>query len=991
MWQVLGGPGCGKGTNCAKLKEEFGFTHLSAGDLLRAEKNRPDSEVGALISEYIKEGKIVPAEITIGLLKDAMKQNPGKTFLIDGFPRKLDQAKTFMAEVGKPLFTLFFDVSQEAMTARIMERGKTSGRSDDNAAALVKRFKTYTTDSYPVIEYLDGMGLLKKIDAERSKEDVYAATRALFASSSPNDILAEIAQVARSNPDNIAVNVFDPAYYATLSEEDQVGLLRCLKSGVDNPNSNMGCYACQPSDYDRFKPFFSLALAAYHGVSETAVHKNDWSLQGVPDLPADGQLDLGKLGLPELSMRVRTGRNFKNFPLPGAMSQTDRVNMENFAIKAFETLMQMPEYGGKYVSITPGNAHEISAEEYEALVKAHIMFKDMSADKYLLSAGIASDWPYGRGCYVSTDRSFIIWVGEEDHLRIMCMQKGQILNKVFDRLKKALDVVNSIDGMEFAISPDYGVVTSCPTNLGTAMRASVHISLPNLTADGTDVKAKAIAKPLGLSVRGLGGEHTPIGSDGTVDISPSARFCITEAEIITALYKGLEQLKQAEDAENGSSTASPAADDDFPGKVAKLAAANPDNICLNVFDADYYASLSDEDKTGLRLCMNSGVENVDSGMGCYACQPSDYDKFKPFFSKALAKYHKVAEDAKHVNDWSLEGVEGLPEGGVLDISKLGLPELSMRVRVGRNLKAFPLPGAMTQEDRCKMENFMLKAFEKLFAMPEYGGKYCSFTPGHPNFVEEAEYQALVDAHIAFKDMSADSYLLSAGIAQHWPHGRGVYISDDKGFVIWVGEEDHLRIMCMKKGTVLNEVFDRLKAALDVVSGIDGLEFAASPDYGVVTSCPTNLGTGMRASLHIQLPGLTADGTDTKAKSIAKPLGLSVRGLGGEHTPIGADGTVDISPSARFCIKESEIITALYKGIELLKDAEDFAVASAGKDLDFERVMHPKLAINEYPAAVLAVARAADHASLCAKFCTPEIWEQYKDTVSSGPAKWTLAK
>merc|ERR1719274_184080 len=129
---------------------------------------------------------------------------------------------------------------------------------------------------------------------------------------------------------------------------------------------------------------------------------------------------------------------------------------------------------------------------------------------------------------------------------------------------------------------------------------------------------------------------------------------------------------------------------------------------------------------------------------------------------------------------------------------------------------------------------------------------------------------------------------------------------------------------MKKGTILNEVFDRLKTALDVVNGIEGLEFAVSPDYGVVTSCPTNLGTGMRASLHIQLPNLTSDGTDAAAKAIAKPLGLSVRGLGGEHTPIGADGTVDISPSARFCIKESAIVQALYDGLKLLLDAEKAA-------------------------------------------------------------------
>jgi len=69
------------------------------------------------------------------------------------------------------------------------------------------------------------------------------------------------------------------------------------------------------------------------------------------------------------------------------------------------------------------------------------MFKDMSSDSYLVTAGISADWPYGRGCYVSEDREFIIWVGEEDHLRIMCMKKGTVLNEVFDRLKGAVDVV----------------------------------------------------------------------------------------------------------------------------------------------------------------------------------------------------------------------------------------------------------------------------------------------------------------------------------------------------------------------------------------------------------------------------------------------------------------------------------------------------------------------------------------------------------------------
>ena len=177
---VLGGPGCGKGTNCTKLKQTFGFTHLSAGDLLRAEQKREGSKVGALIKEYISEGKIVPSSITIGLLKEAMESNRGATFLIDGFPRALDQAEEFMAEVGAPMFTLFFDVSQEAMTARIIERGKTSGRSDDNMEALVKRFETYTTQSYPVIEQMDSLGLLRTVNAEAPIDEVYAEARKLF-------------------------------------------------------------------------------------------------------------------------------------------------------------------------------------------------------------------------------------------------------------------------------------------------------------------------------------------------------------------------------------------------------------------------------------------------------------------------------------------------------------------------------------------------------------------------------------------------------------------------------------------------------------------------------------------------------------------------------------------------------------------------------------------------------------------------------------------
>jgi len=102
------------------------------------------------------------------------------------------------------------------------------------------------------------------------------------------------------------------------------------------------------------------------------------------------------------------------------------------------------------------------------------------------------------------------------------------------------------------------------------MRASVHLKIPNLTADGTDVAAQAAAKPLGLSVRGTGGEHTPIGADGTVDISPSNRLFITEAEIVTKLYNGVKLLLEKE-AEAAPAVATEAA----PAEAAPAEAAAP--------------------------------------------------------------------------------------------------------------------------------------------------------------------------------------------------------------------------------------------------------------------------------------------------------------------------------------------------------------------------------------------------------------------------------
>ncbi|KAI8635117.1 uridylate kinase [Xylariaceae sp. FL1651] len=189
---VLGGPGAGKGTQCERLVAAYGFTHLSAGDLLRAEQDRPGSQYGELIKDYIKNGLIVPMEVTIVLLENAMRDAmtsssssgtdddgalKGK-FLIDGFPRKFDQAVKFEEAVCPAKFVLFYDCPEEEMERRLLERGKTSGRSDDNAESIRKRFRTFVETSMPVVEYYEKQDRVVRIRADVPPDDVYRATQA---------------------------------------------------------------------------------------------------------------------------------------------------------------------------------------------------------------------------------------------------------------------------------------------------------------------------------------------------------------------------------------------------------------------------------------------------------------------------------------------------------------------------------------------------------------------------------------------------------------------------------------------------------------------------------------------------------------------------------------------------------------------------------------------------------------------------------------------
>jgi len=136
-----------------------------------------------MINTYIKEGKIVPAEVTVRLLRSAMEKSGSNKFLVDGFPRdmmNLECWNTNMAAVADVQFLLFLDCPHQIMTARLLERGKTSGRSDDNEESIKKRLLTYEQSTRPIIDAFRAEGRVREVDSHRPFEDVFAEVRLHF-------------------------------------------------------------------------------------------------------------------------------------------------------------------------------------------------------------------------------------------------------------------------------------------------------------------------------------------------------------------------------------------------------------------------------------------------------------------------------------------------------------------------------------------------------------------------------------------------------------------------------------------------------------------------------------------------------------------------------------------------------------------------------------------------------------------------------------------
>jgi len=346
------------------------------------------------------------------------------------------------------------------------------------------------------------------------------------------------------------------------------------------------------------------------------------------------------------------------------------------------------------------------------------------------------------------------------------------------------------------------------------------------------------------------------------------------------------------------------ASDKLEAAFQKLQAAESKSLVKKYLTQEVYDQLKGQSTPSFNSTLldvvQSGCENLDSGVGIYAPDAEAYKVFGALFNPIIEDYHKgFSQTDKHpACDFgdvdSLQNVD--PEGKYV---------LSTRVRGGRSLEGYPFNPCLTEEKYKEMEEKISTALNGLTG--ELKGTYYPLT----GMTKETQ-QKLIDDHFLFKE--GDRFLQAANACRYWPTGRGIFHNDAKTFLVWCNEEDHMRIISMQKGGDLGEVYRRWVSSVNSIEKL--IPFSHDERLGFLTFCPTNLGTTVRASVHIKLPKLAAD--LSKLEEVAAKYNLQVRGTAGEHTE-SVGGIYDISNKRRMGLTEYQAVKEMQDGIlELIK-------------------------------------------------------------------------
>lgn len=175
---LFGAPGSGKGTQSEKLIEEYGLHHISTGDVLRRQI-KEGTELGKIADSYISKGHLIPDDLMVSILRDELKQNvaEGKGVIFDGFPRTIPQAEALekmLEEMGRELNGVVgLEVPEAELVERMLQRGKQTGRADDNLETINNRLKVYHNQTEPLKAHYIGKGKYMRVDGHGKIDDIF--------------------------------------------------------------------------------------------------------------------------------------------------------------------------------------------------------------------------------------------------------------------------------------------------------------------------------------------------------------------------------------------------------------------------------------------------------------------------------------------------------------------------------------------------------------------------------------------------------------------------------------------------------------------------------------------------------------------------------------------------------------------------------------------------------------------------------------------------
>jgi protein-arginine kinase len=307
-----------------------------------------------------------------------------------------------------------------------------------------------------------------------------------------------------------------------------------------NPPRGLGVYVGDAECYTTFSPLLNPMIAEYHGTSEAntdfrlTLRRHSTNLD--PEMVLSQRPD--PTGEYILYTRMRVARSIQGFVFSPAISRCERRRLDALVQ---DCVQDWKDTRGKYVTL-----YDMSNAQHDDLIKRHILFHD--PDEWAVYACLGRDWPDSRGIYCNDwvrTPNIMVWCNSEDHIRVISMRKGGDLHGVFTALSQTVQALESSlqsRGHKFVYDERLGYLNTCPTNLGTALRASVFVKLVRL---GRQPGFKELAKRLKLQVH-TGYGHTDRRYTGIFDVSNAERLGKSEVQLLNIMIQGVGKLIELE-------------------------------------------------------------------------------------------------------------------------------------------------------------------------------------------------------------------------------------------------------------------------------------------------------------------------------------------------------------------------------------------------------------------------------------------------------------